>query len=182
MKIAFTGTHSTGKTTLAKKMQQALDLPFLGNITRRLAQTGAQLNKSDNSFSQLLVFTEHINNFNNKNFICDRSVFDALAYSIYNCEYSGLAEHIVLTGETLVQHYKDRYDFLFYLPIANCPFVKDGMREDDALFRIAVDEILLHLFNKYKPTNLYIVQSKTVEERICEINNIIKENESRIFN
>jgi len=141
MKIAFIGTHGTGKTTLSYEL--AAELKKLGinavmiNELARLCPL--PINKSCSFSSQLWIMAsqiveeiEHSVNYND--IICDRSVLDSYVYALV----TGCANESL---EKLAEEWIKTYDYLFKVPVTR-PLTPDGVRSMDKDFQIKVDKMM----------------------------------------
>lgn len=172
MKIAFTGSHGTGKTTLAKKISEDLNLELITNISRNYYQSkGIQdfevLTKEERWIHQKNLFTlEIIEESKYTNFVTDRSVIDFLAYTILYSKSSlvYMTRLIELTKKVTL-----KYDYLFLLPIefSYQPEIGRASRET----QIEVDECIKFLIDTLKLP--HFILKGTIEERLRLIKQII---------
>ncbi len=84
MRIAVIGTHSTGKTTLAKALSRELNIPVIEECARshdiKHASVEEYIKIQENILAeQIKAESKH------QNFISDRSTIDNLAYWIHSC-------------------------------------------------------------------------------------------------
>ena len=170
MRIALTGTHSTGKTTLINRlaMRESFENYQVSySNTRRLKQEGLPINsKEDKNYdiTQELVLTFHMKDLLRPNILMDRCLVDGLAYTQF-LNSKGKVSNLTLElfgqmTSTLVNN----YDFIFYCPIRG-ELEKDGIREEDESFRLAVDLIIRnHLVPNL--SNIYTLPSDNQEENI----------------
>ncbi len=176
MKIAFTGTHSTGKTTLLnelRKEEKFKDYKFFTNVTRDISAMGLPINENGTFNTQKTIMNQiAVNTLLNKDFIADRSVIDVLAYSMYH--YQNDEEFTYENVELLEDIYNkviNEYDYLIYLK----PHIKledDGARSMDLEYQKTIDEnikFLLDKIRKYDRRIKIIEVSGTVEERLNQI-------------
>ena len=151
MKIAYTGTHGTGKTTKALEMtrQNKIENPnsnvsFITEIARKCP---FKINKNTTEQSQFWILTAQIKaelerEKDNDIIICDRTILDTLAYA----KYSGLDEFINNIMPTVKYHMKT-YDKIYFLTIENNNyFVADGIRDMDNEFRNKIEYILNFMY------------------------------------
>ncbi len=83
-RIAIIGTHSTGKTTLAKALSKELNIPFIEECARNHDVKHASVEEYIKIQKDIL--TEQISAENKHlDFISDRSTIDNLAYWIHSC-------------------------------------------------------------------------------------------------
>ena len=134
MKIAISGAHGVGKTTLAKALAKELGLPLIEEVARGVAKkcgfkNTEQIRDADKTvkmFFQQNVFVEQqlaeAECFTG--FISDRSIFDPLAY----CMYYDI-DHEVFRNNAI--EWSENYDFIVYCPIPDGGISDDGFRLTD---------------------------------------------------
>lgn len=148
-KIAFTGTHGTGKTTLAHELVAALkkrdiNAEFLGEIARTCP---LPINEDTSKEAQeWIIYTQYVKELEHINrcavLVCDRSVLDSYAYYINKFGENNLLEGFIK------EKIKD-YSFLFRVPI-NAEYLKeDGIRSVNYSFQKSIDEKVKYLLNKF---------------------------------
>lgn len=173
MKIAFTGAHGVGKTTLINSLKERLsqekDVEVTKEVPRiicELANEPEYFRRGNNTLPKQLVILlgQVVLEYNSKKsnlLICDRTIFDHWAYTTYlfkeeiNESLSTSIEHF------LFEHMKS-YDKIFYLPI-EFEVQDDGTRESDKKFQSNIDTIILK--NLKKNELEYIEITGSVEER-----------------
>lgn len=173
MKIAFTGSSSTGKTTLATALCDIGCVKYFINIdSRKIIEKHNTKNIDDFTSENYLAFQrewvdtkkkseEHFNDY-----ITDRSYIDAIAYM--KCK--NMVDQ-TLIGVALQEMKK--YDFVFYLPFGKIAFEDDGYRSRNNSFNAMVDEKILELLDYYSIEH-YKVEASSLEQRIQYIQKIIK--------
>jgi len=147
-KIAFIGTHGTGKTTLAHGLvyelkKQNKNAEFLGEIARLCPlPINEQTSKEAQEWIIYNQYTKELESLNKcKILVCDRSVLDSYAYYMNKCGENKLIENFV--DEKIRE-----YSFLFKVSI-NPKFLKeDGIRATDPVFQKNIDEKMDYLLNK----------------------------------
>ncbi|MCS5696336.1 ATP/GTP-binding protein [Desulfofundulus thermocisternus] len=139
MRVALTGTHGTGKTTLATELARKLGLPLITEQARRVARAMGighvrQLVK-DKALAwrfQKAVLREQIRAENDcpDGFISDRSTLDCWAYwAAYGLGNDPEYRDLCLSRP---------YDLLVYVP-PEIPCQADGFRDADESLRQLVD-------------------------------------------
>ena len=157
MKIAYSGTHGTGKTTkafmkaLEYKKTTSFNLYVLQEVARR---SPFNINKSASKSAQLWIFAEQLRqelelSLRYDLIICDRTVLDTLAY----CKYLGYDDMVDQLKEVAFEHLTT-YDKIIYSPIDDNYFIEDGVRDMDKTFRNSVDTYLLELYKEGYPNKL----------------------------
>ncbi|HTJ75136.1 MAG TPA: ATP-binding protein [Acidimicrobiales bacterium] len=149
MKIAFVGSFSTGKTTLADLFAKEWDYPLLPEVAREVVQLGFPLDQSATAETETLIFlkqwrAEAIHD----RFVADRSIYDVLAYADWVMEHqdgSRKENHLWYESrEIATLDLRARYDHVFYLPI-EFPIVLDGLRPDSPEFQADIDGRVVEL-------------------------------------
>ncbi|MDQ6927412.1 MAG: ATP-binding protein [Actinomycetota bacterium] len=143
MKIAFVGSFSTGKTTLANLFAREWDYPLLPEVAREVVELGFPLDQTATAETETLIFLKQWRaEAVHDRFVADRSIYDVLAYADWVMEHNKSdrkENHLWLESrEIAVLDLRARYDHVFYLPI-EFPIVLDGLRPDDTSFQADVD-------------------------------------------
>jgi len=157
MKIAYSGSHGTGKTTkaFAKALEYKTTTPFNIFVLQEVARRSPfDINKSATRQAQLWLFAEQLRleleiSLIYDVIICDRTVLDTLAY----CKYLGYDTMVDQLKEVAFEHL-DTYDKIIYSPIDDNYFIEDGIRDMDKTFRNSVDTYLLELYKEGYPNKL----------------------------
>ena len=148
MKIAFVGTHGTGKTTLCyelaawmKKREARVDM--VREIARRCP---LPINQDTTLEAQSWILhrqiAEEIQTASEQDVvICDRSVLDNYAYLTHR-----LGPLAPL--DELVRYWMKTYSHLFKVPIVSAPAF-DGTRDTSAAFQRAIDEEVDGLIERF---------------------------------
>lgn len=133
MKIAFTGTSSTGKTTTARQLISEGCLDCLGLHLCITSDTRKTLAKRITDLTDAERITYQSYRFEDKllaerednNFIAERSFVDLLAYRnniLPSPTIKEIEQHISLAKQ---------YSLHFYFPHGVIPYIPDGYRPDD---------------------------------------------------
>ena len=166
--IAFTGAESTGKTTLVNALHEKYpDLVVVTNLTRSV---DGYLNKSDDIQKQIMAaYVSKLTSvlcFDNKNFLCDRTLFDVCAYS----KVKGVWDDSYIKGVLgMYKHTRIFPEYLFYLPI-EFPMVQDGGRPEGT--RNQIDAAIKGFLDEHCPMS-YDTITGGVEERVQKITTIL---------
>jgi predicted ATPase len=173
-KIALTGAHGTGKTTLAKAL--ANDLESLGRlgacreaprlIIERVGDPEFFRRGNNTPARQAMIFLEHVleeqrQAVNCDILITDRTLVDHLAYTaiLFPDAEKSLEFEVYkkISFETLGD-----YGTIFKLPI-EFTLVDDGVREAELEFQVAIDRKIDDLYREAKVAP--VVVSGSVKER-----------------
>lgn len=142
-RIGLCGTHSTGKTTLAKALAEKLPQYYLDiNVTRWVRSLGFPINEESNDASQEINFLKrvaHLNSFDH--IIADRTIVDNIAYSTVAFERGNLSKESLVYQKMLLYKNIYKYDYLFYIP-PEIPLELDGVRPVDEWYRKNIAEIV----------------------------------------
>lgn len=147
MIIAFTGAHSTGKTTLLDNLREEPILKgytFKTEITRSLQKKGLSINEEGNSQTQGEIMRSHLNTLKINNVLMDRCFLDGIVYTKYLHETGNVSDFCLNQSTVLFQDNINRYDLLFY-------FIPELKLEDDKIRSISISfhSRIVQLFNEY---------------------------------
>lgn len=160
MKIAFTGTHSTGKTTLLNDVIEYygddIKLKSISEVARKIIDKGYPLNQDANVDSYIHYINDQLSSEETYMrecdlFISDRTLLDPVAYAMVNSKLPRpyIPEYFIdmMTNVWLLE--KNRYDIYIYFPI-EFPLEIDGIRPLDEQYRKDIDEQIRMLLIKHK--------------------------------
>lgn len=167
MKIALCGSHSTGKTSLAKGLLRALNGVCLPDMIREevVPQNLFPINEKTPPEGQVWLVAEQWKRERTTpgTLILDKNLLDYLVY--VNDSFPSHVKETILMFVRNNAH----YDFIFYLPI-EFPMESDGIRSDDEVFRQEIDrrykKLLDDLGVKYIILPSFIGESASKEEAI----------------
>lgn len=142
IKIAFAGTHGTGKTTLM--LELAFHLKKNGYNVHLVSETAREcplpINEESTVESQLWIFGEMLKREQeavkySKDFIlCDRTLLDTLAYT------KRVAPETAKTLDPFVRRYMSTYGLIVVLIPKNKDYLKDdGIRSTNKPFQKYID-------------------------------------------
>lgn len=156
MKIAVVGSHGVGKTTFLAELFLRCKIQYpdqtVGIVQETASECPFPINFESTEQSQLWIFTEQIRRELEQQqrydiVICDRSVFDPVAY----CFAYGMG---TLAGRMLplAERMRDTYDVIHFLRAkADTPLHADGRREASSReFRAKVEEKLWEILSRQK--------------------------------
>jgi len=176
MKIAFTGSHGVGKTTLINELEKELSNSKKIEVTKEIPRIICEVVNNPEYFrrgqnnleKQLLILLGQIiqeyelSKSNLEIVLCDRTIFDHWAYTLYLFEKELNDDYIKIIENFLVKHMSS-YDKIFYIPI-EFEVEDDGTREDDKEFQTRVDSLIIRNLEKFKIPYLKITGN--VQNRI----------------
>ena len=159
--IVFFGAHSTGKTTIARKVSGELNqlkggcfyLQQSGSRLLLSIEPNAKLNRGVNDLNQLRIT---FLNFSmlvaspQRFVVAERFVFDNLVYArLGKCDRATLQIHESLCEYLSSASFLSTCSFIpFYLPV-EFPLEADGVRDEDILFQKQVDNNLRLVLAEY---------------------------------
>lgn len=153
MKIAFTGSHGTGKTTSVFNLAHSMKIDHpnkrVGIFHENAAKAPKGLfNKAGTDLSQLWIFTNQMQSeialgYEYDILICDRTVMDSIAYSTY-MKFTDISEKCF----SLAKDFINTYDLIYFKTIQNNDFWVDSKHRDttDGEYRKSIEEILMNLY------------------------------------
>ena len=176
IKIAFIGTHGTGKTTLAHELvsklkKQNIDAGYLGETVRRCP---FPINKDATKKSQIwIILNQIISELETEGrcdvLVCDRSVFDNYAYYVNKFGRSNILE-------PLVKEHVKTYRCLIKVPIRPGFLKKDKIRSTDKKWQEEIDTEMNKLLKNLKIN--YIDYENSKSKIIGVIKNALRETHS----
>lgn len=153
MKIAFTGTQGVGKTTsvYAEAYQQKINNPNKNvNILLDVARDCMfPINRSTTKESQKWIFCHQLCRELEESkkcdiLICDRTILDAVSYTIV-AGFEDLANSLL----PLAEEHLLTYDKIIFLSTKKNSYNKeDGIRDTDDVFRIIIEQRLIQLYRR----------------------------------
>lgn len=153
MKIAFSGSHGTGKSTsvfeLAHKMKLEYPGKTVGVFMDNARNSPFGFNKNKPKEAQIWVFSNQLVNeltLSTKYdiLITDRTIFDPIAYTIYFGQRA-LADKLLQLG----LYHMNSYDEIIFKTIANNDYlIAEGTDRDveDKQYRMDVEHELLNIY------------------------------------
>lgn len=149
-KIAFSGTHGTGKTTAAYQLAASKKCATVGKevyvLTDLARECPFPINKDIVQETQWWIFSNQMSkeltlqSKTDRIVVCDRSILDAIAYA----EVRGLEQTARRMFEFAKEYITTYSEIYFRCALKNDYWLNDGIREStDAAFREAVEDALL---------------------------------------
>lgn len=175
MRIAISGAHGVGKTTLAKSLAGKLNLPLVEEVARSVAAENGFKTTTDiqnavpsaRALYQHSVFFRQVmkEDYYHRGYVSDRSVFDCVAYCIL---YDLHHDFISFLRAEAIKHSSD-YDFIVYCPIPDGKISADGFRLTDKESQKFIDDSLRILLAFAKCPVLALGKSRDLwEEEVLE--------------
>lgn len=200
MKIGITGTHGTGKTTLAGRLADELKIPLIKERARTVAKrwglTPATIPEKNKYEFQWEVLFEQIQQeeAHKSGFVSDRTVYDNLAYyraiwwhdsaSNFYDWFNYQPEEVSLSHwntfawsryEKLVQE-NGKYDLVLVLK-PEWDLVDDGERHVEKSFQTSIELEIDTILNQYAKSQCEVVflTGSSTDERLEKALKLIKE-------
>ena len=153
MKVAFVGSFSTGKTTLANLFAREWDYPLLPEVAREVVELGFPLDQSATAETETLIFLRQWRaEQEHERFVADRSIYDVIAYADW------VMEHQPERKENHLWHASREIAF---------PIVLDGLRPDDTAFQADIDRRLKALLDGHAID--YQTVTGSIEDRQAQV-------------
>tara|TARA_R110002111_G_scaffold4958_2_gene25836 strand:+ start:5740 stop:6324 length:585 start_codon:yes stop_codon:yes gene_type:complete len=178
MKIAFTGSSSTGKTTLAKRLMQHQEFAnvvgnFITEDARSLLESFGHKSMDNMSRDELRKFQKCYldqkiaNEKSRDSFLVDRSYVDVAAYWLVRDSYDlPLIEQTDF--ENKCRDLAASYDLHIQFPFDQIPFISDGYRSKDLDFHRDIAMKIQYLLDKWGCKYISI-ESPVIEKRIDQV-------------
>lgn len=181
MKIAITGTHSSGKTTFLQSLEQELNgmglrIHRIGDFARRAQGLGFPILTRHTYESTLWIMAECLRceaeaSLHNDIILIDRPVIDALGYLHAALQVSARTIDSRRSGElmTIVKAHTPDYDVLIRTALDTDIAVGEG-RDSDEAFRVEAASSIERLVNQIEPKALVLTSGNRdkIVERVLE--------------
>ena len=176
MRISITGSHCTGKTTLAEAVEYHLGIPFVkGDTMKEILNS----NFPGRNFEDLLpkeawrLENLGLNNrisvqTGKENFVSDGCTLNSIAYAIAECGDDVKKRPDFHQFESRALTYARTYDIMVYLPL-EIPFRPKGVIPPSKEFREEIDRLILELLHNFQ----FYTLNGTVEQRVEKLRKII---------
>lgn len=155
LKIAYTGSHGTGKTTSVYETAQKMKLQHpnksVGILTENAKDSPFNINKNTCNKSQLWIFTNQISReleLETKYdiLICDRTIMDSIAYTMHSASMD-LSEKMY---ELAIKHMSSYSEVFFKTIQKNNFLIEDGVRDGtDRQYQQEIEDKLKALYDSY---------------------------------
>jgi septin family protein len=172
MKILLVGAQGTGKSVLARELQNKHPyLALIDGIHRQAQQDGFEINKTNDAVSQIITIERYLRKVNKylSNFISVSPIIRQYAYARCN----KLPDYVLNLMNTLcILESQCFAEYVFYLPI-EFPLVGDGIRDENIEYQKVIDREIQELLDHYYSfePNYFIIRG-SVEERVKDIEDI----------
>ena len=160
MRIALTGSHGVGKTTLGKALAGATKVRLMSEAPFLAYQTGLSLNENTGVEAELWIALKQLEQERtNRQFISDRCLIDTLAYThlLY-----GEDKCLINIMHRLAQGIEERYDLVIYLPAGEFSIEDDGLRSTKKKFQRDADRYVRYILRHYNIPHVVITGNRKV--------------------
>lgn len=170
LKIGFTGTHCTGKTSVAREFAKRYAMTLVTSASRRVNEIGYGINDEATCESQAATSMARLADqvSAGDRFISDRTLLDSMAYNKWQLDNvwpeGEQTQFWYDTMDTITRKQMRFYDYLIYVPIT-FPIVSDGVRAEDNAYQRDIDQLVLEFLGEYQ-LSYYYMPAGTVEERV----------------
>lgn len=144
MKIAFIGSHCTGKTTTLKDIEAYFfDHHIVTEVIRQIhSEKTLPINEQSTEETQAVLLDAYLDILINDNlFISDRSILDVFSYTTWLFQNQKVSESFYQDQKKKVLDNFSLYDYVFYFPI-EFELKEDGVRSIDPSFREQIAQIM----------------------------------------
>jgi nicotinamide riboside kinase len=157
VRIVLTGSHSTGKTSLANAVRDSLradgvsDVEVIREVGRDLIDCGVPLNKDITSDACVRYITTQLQRERGctaRHAISDRSLLDLLAYVVVNDDCRTPTSYRMMLEE-IVHVEALRFDRYVFLPV-EFALIPDAVRPLGEEYRQAVSDTIRQLLARFK--------------------------------
>lgn len=172
IKIAISGIHGNGKTTLCNLLKDEFEsynkkVYLVEEVARNCPYS---ISENTTVLSQRWIWEAHIKEeikackFNNDVIICDRTLFDNLIYYKYLLNNNWDPIFDVLWSYT--KRWMNTYDFISVLPMNPEFIIDDGVRIIDINKTIAINDLFKFYLNPYDNIDINRFNYKEIVEEI----------------
>lgn len=179
MRVYFIGSHSTGKTTLARHIAQELKLPFLNEIARTiLAEKELHLGTLRTNLDvvdryQMEVSERQMQEERKyKSFVSDRS-FDNLAYMAQHARKLHIAINSDATKKYITSLQKTDSTIFFVRP-SRLTMNDDGVRETVAWDQIVAIDAMVKFMLEMWDLAYIPINTDSMQERVKLVNSVLR--------
>ena len=116
MRISFTGTGCSGKSTMLKACQEHYGdrFQYITEVTRPLARKGFKINEEGDSATQRAIIDAHIDNDKIDNVIMDRCIIDGYVYTEWLFHEQKVTPEIYEYAYDTLNDILNNIDIIFY--------------------------------------------------------------------
>lgn len=185
MRIAFSGSGGTGKTTTLLKINEDMKLPVIEEGVRKYMKDNKithlrELSPRDTMKMQMALLKDKQVTESQADFIADRTTIDNFVYANYWCNREdelqrGLNDYMI----DCYKHAANSYDYVFLFPWGAIPLEDDGTRSAKPMYQLGIqmmiERAVFQLQNIAPHIYVHTVQSTNLGDRVEEIKTVIKD-------
>jgi nicotinamide riboside kinase len=177
MKVYFIGSHSCGKSTLARYVSQQYNLPMISETARMiLSEQELQIDtlrydlnaidtyQKDVFNRQLVEEQKHIS------FVSDRSALDILAYS---AQHSRVLSQLIDSPDLQEYIKKLQGQFIFFVRPSKATLKADGVRESINWEGIVEIDAMIKLLLQIFKLRFFPINTDNMQERVRLIDSVL---------
>lgn len=149
-RIAFMGAGGTGKTTTAKFISQAANIPLIKSASRTVYEKEnlteekvLKLSDTEKLQLQIRIFDTKIELDKQYSYVADRTILDHYCYCLAYCSEFMPDEEFLKLEERVRILMLSSYSLLFYFPWGYWTPEKDGVRQDRLSWQSKIDAIMV---------------------------------------
>lgn len=179
MRVYLAGSHSSGKSTLARYIAKKYNMPMLTEVARSVLSE-KELNlkslRADidvaNDF-QLSIFDRQIEKENElkDNFVSDRCI-DCLAYT---ANHTNILNQLKTTSKykEYVDSLKEKNSIIFFIRPSKETLMQDGVREELTWEGVITIDAMIKCIFEYEGINYIQINTPNMQERVMLIDTIL---------
>ena len=182
MKITFTGSHGTGKTTAVKVLNKVLNeeypkgtLASIGSVTRSVIGWGnGILTPEENSFQLACIYDRRKQMVSKTSLasdfvISERWAMDETAYQAYKFSQNKMnrnSSHTLRVCKMEMDwEFENYWDRVYFIPVTDRPVESDGVRPTSKDYQLEIDRYVEDSLKSFGPS----IKIKTVPTKLEEL-------------
>ena len=179
MKVYVIGSHSSGKSTLAKFISDRYNLPFLSEVARQiLAEREVPLDNLRSNFDMINQYQKEIffrqikEEKREESFVSDRSLLDALAYT---GQHTSLLNELLNSNECkdYIENIKKSDCVIFFVRPSKATMKADGIRETLVWEDMVAIDAMIKFVLEANSIKYISIHSSSMQERINLVSNVL---------
>lgn len=182
MVISFTGTGSTGKSTLLKLCKEVYGdrFHYVDEVTRVVKREhDVVINEDADNVTQLLIMNQHIVNslIKSKDVLMDRCCIDGMIYTTWLYTHNKVDEWVADYASNVADMLLKKVDIIFHC-VADFKLVKDGERSDSESFRDEIEQMMNSVLYHHKIDGIegkVVTLAGSIDERMQRIKKTLEE-------
>ena len=170
MKIGFSGSHCTGKTTVINKLYDEYfnninNVSLINEVARGFCKDDLSQPLTQHKILAKQVHNETMASLMYDIVLSDRTIVDNIAYHMLVCGLNNKKKYIKLFGNWI-----RTYDIIFFTKIDDIPLVDDGFRYTNISERVLIEDIIKNILDEFKSGGLRVIElSGDIETRYKKV-------------